>query len=67
MTSPYFAPRGGLPAQTALTTDRAVFTDAYAVLPARTMSDTTTSYLPFWTRPGCGSSPSRPAASSRDV
>ena len=48
MTSPYFAPRGGLPAQTALTTDRAVFTDAYAVLPARTMSDTTTSYLPFW-------------------
>ena len=48
MTSPYFAPRGGLPAQTALTTDRAVFTDAYAVLPARTMSDITTSYLPGW-------------------
>lgn len=48
MTSPYFAPRGGLPPQTAFTTDRAVFTDAYAVLPARTMSDITTSYLPHW-------------------
>lgn len=44
----YYAPRGGLPAQTELTTDRAVFTEAYAVLPKRTMTDIVTSYLPFW-------------------
>jgi (S)-ureidoglycine aminohydrolase len=46
--TPYYAPRGGLPAQTELTTDRAVFTEAYAVLPRRTMTDIVTSYLPFW-------------------
>jgi (S)-ureidoglycine aminohydrolase len=44
----YFAPHGGLPAQTDLTTDRAVFTEAYAVIPARTMSDITASILPHW-------------------
>ncbi len=44
----YHVPRGGLPAQTELTTDRTVFTDAYAVLTARTMSDITESYLPHW-------------------
>jgi (S)-ureidoglycine aminohydrolase len=44
----YYAPRGGLPAQTELTTDRAVFTEAYAVLPRRTMTDIVTSHLPFW-------------------
>src|SRR5699024_2055158 len=44
----YHVPRGGLPPQTALTTDRTVFTDAYAVLTARTMSDITESYLPHW-------------------
>lgn len=44
----YYAPRGGLPAQTELTTDRAVFTEAYAVLPRRTMTDIVTSCLPFW-------------------
>jgi (S)-ureidoglycine aminohydrolase len=50
MTDPsnYHVPRGGLPPQTALTTDRAVFTDAYAVIPARTLSDITASYLPGW-------------------
>jgi (S)-ureidoglycine aminohydrolase len=37
-----------LPAQTELTTDRAVFTEAYAVLPKGTMRDIVTSYLPFW-------------------
>ena len=31
-----------------LTTDRAMFTEAYAVLPKRTMTDIVTSYLPFW-------------------
>ena len=45
----YFVPRGGLPPQTALTTDRARFTEAYAVIPARTLSDITASYLPGWT------------------
>jgi (S)-ureidoglycine aminohydrolase len=44
----YYAPRGGLPGQTELTTDRAVFTEAYAVLPRRTMTDIVTSYLPHW-------------------
>jgi (S)-ureidoglycine aminohydrolase len=49
MTTPsYFAPTGGLPAQTDLTTDRAVFTEAYAVLPRGTMRDIVTSVLPFW-------------------
>ena len=44
----YYAPTGGLPPQTALTTDRAVFTEAYAVLPRGTMRDIVTSNLPFW-------------------
>src|SRR5699024_7966078 len=44
----YHAPRGGLPPQTELTTDRTVFTEAYAVLTARTMSDITDSYRPHW-------------------
>ena len=44
----YYAPRGGLPGQTELTTDRAMFTEAYAVLPKRTMTDIVTSNLPFW-------------------
>jgi (S)-ureidoglycine aminohydrolase len=44
----YAIPPGGLPPQTRLTTDRAVFTEAYAVIPARTQSDITASYLPHW-------------------
>ena len=44
----YYVPKGGLPPQTALTTDRARFTEAYAVIPARTLSDITSSYLPGW-------------------
>ncbi len=44
----YYAPTGGHPAQTELTTDRAVFTEAYAVLPRGTMRDIVTSNLPFW-------------------
>jgi (S)-ureidoglycine aminohydrolase len=46
----YYAPRGGLPPQTQLTTDRARFTEAYAVLPRGTMTDIVTSNLPFWER-----------------
>ena len=44
----YWVPTGGLPGQTDLTTDRAVFTEAYAVLPRGTMRDIVTSRLPFW-------------------
>ena len=48
-SAPYYAPRGGLPGQTQLTTDRAMFTEAFAVLPRGTMTDIVTSALPFWT------------------
>ena len=44
----YYAPHGGLPAQTQLHTGRAVFTDAYAVIPKGVFSDIVTSALPFW-------------------
>lgn len=44
----YYAPHGGLPPQTALMDERAVFTQAYAVLPGSTMTDIVTSFLPFW-------------------
>ena len=44
----YYVPRGGHPGQDQLTTDRAVFTEAYAVLPRGTMRDIVTSRLPHW-------------------
>ncbi|MBX9826592.1 MAG: (S)-ureidoglycine aminohydrolase [Xanthobacteraceae bacterium] len=44
----YFAPHGGHPAQTELLTGRAVFTEAYAVIPRGVMRDIVTSYLPHW-------------------
>ena len=44
----YYAPHGGLPPQTALLTDRAVFTEAYAVIPKGVLRDITVSYFPFW-------------------
>lgn len=44
----YFAPTGGLPGQNQLHTGRAVFTEAYAVIPKGVMSDIVTSYLPHW-------------------
>jgi (S)-ureidoglycine aminohydrolase len=46
--SSYYAPKGGLPPQTQLLTDRAMFTEAYAVIPKGTFSDIVTSLLPFW-------------------
>jgi len=46
--SSYFTPKGGLPGQDQLLTGRAVFTEAYAVLPGGTMRDITTSFLPGW-------------------
>ena len=42
-------PPGGLPQQSALHTGRAVFTEAYAVIPRGVMSDIVTSNLPGWT------------------
>ena len=47
--SDYHAPKGGLPPQTRLMTGRAVFTEAYAVIPAGVMRDIVTSFLPGWT------------------
>jgi len=44
----YYAPHGGMPKQTDLMTDRAVFTEAYAVIPKGVMRDIVTSSLPFW-------------------
>ena len=44
----YFAPAGGHPGQDQLLSDRAVFTQAYAVIPKGTMRDITTSFLPGW-------------------
>ena len=46
--SPYNPPSGGHPGQTALMTGRAVFTEAYAVIPHGVMRDIVTSALPFW-------------------
>ncbi|MHA7874363.1 bifunctional allantoicase/(S)-ureidoglycine aminohydrolase [Roseivivax sp.] len=48
MSAPYYAPTGGHPGQDQLLTDRAVFTEAYAVLPRGTMRDIVTSFLPGW-------------------
>ncbi|SFD82732.1 bifunctional allantoicase/(S)-ureidoglycine aminohydrolase [Roseivivax sediminis] len=48
MTAKYYAPHGGHPGQETLLTDRAVFTDAYAVIPRGTMRDIVTSFLPGW-------------------
>ena len=46
--SQYYSPKGGLPPQTAMMTDRAVFKDAYALIPRGVMSDIVTSNLPHW-------------------
>jgi (S)-ureidoglycine aminohydrolase len=49
MTEPtYYAPHGGHPPQTQLLTGRAVFTNAYAVIPKGVMQDIVTSFLPHW-------------------
>lgn len=46
----YHAPKGGLSPQTELLSGRAVFTEAYAVIPKGVMQDIVTSALPFWDR-----------------
>ena len=43
----YTAPHGGHVAQTELLTGRAMFMEAYAVIPKGVMRDIVTSYLPF--------------------
>lgn len=48
MKQTYYMPEGGLPPQTQLLTDRAMFTQAFAVIPKGTFSDIVTSFLPFW-------------------
>ncbi|GAA6149235.1 bifunctional allantoicase/(S)-ureidoglycine aminohydrolase [Pseudooceanicola nitratireducens] len=48
MTPTYYAPHGGHPGQDQLLTDRAIFTESYAVIPKGTMRDIVTSFLPFW-------------------
>lgn len=48
MSRTYFAPKGGHPGQEQLATGRAVFTQAYAVIPKGVMGDIVTSALPFW-------------------
>ncbi len=47
-TRSYFTDLGGHPPQTDLLTGRAVFTEAYAVIPKGVMRDIVTSCLPFW-------------------
>ena len=44
----YYFPTGGLPSQKDVMTQRAVFTEAYAVVPKGTMRDIVTSFLPHW-------------------
>ena len=44
----YYFPTGGLPGQKDMMTQRAVFTQAYAVIPRGTMRDIVTSFLPHW-------------------
>jgi (S)-ureidoglycine aminohydrolase len=44
----YYAPHGGHPGQEELLTGRAVFAEAYAVIPKGVMRDIVTSYLPHW-------------------
>ena len=48
MTTSYHIPEGGLPPQSQITTTRAIFTEAFAVIPKGVMTDIVTSNLPFW-------------------
>ena len=49
----YYGIPGGHPPQTELLTGRAVFTEAYAVIPKGVMRDIVTSNLPFWDKTRC--------------
>ncbi len=48
MKTSYYAPRGGLPAQSERLYAPAIFSTAYVVIPAGVMSDIVTSFLPLW-------------------
>jgi (S)-ureidoglycine aminohydrolase len=48
MPTTYASPAAGLPPQSAIHTGRAVFTEAYAVIPRGVMRDIVTSALPHW-------------------
>jgi (S)-ureidoglycine aminohydrolase len=48
MTSQYYSQMGGHPPQTQLLSGRAIFTEAYAVIPKGVMQDIVTSLLPHW-------------------
>ena len=50
MTGPYHFVQGGHPPQTDLLTSRAMFTQAYAVIPKGVMRDIVTSAFPFWNK-----------------
>ncbi len=52
-TPTYYAPKGGLPPQSQLLTGRAIFTEAYAVIPKGVMMDIVTSFLPGWEKTRC--------------
>ena len=47
-TRSYHVPPAGHPPQTELLTGRAVFTEAYAVIPKGVIRDIVASYLPHW-------------------
>ncbi|MFC0179225.1 bifunctional allantoicase/(S)-ureidoglycine aminohydrolase [Thorsellia kenyensis] len=49
----YFLLKGGHPPETQITTTRAVFTEAYAVLPKGTMMDIVASFLPHFEKTRC--------------
>jgi (S)-ureidoglycine aminohydrolase len=48
LTSTYAHPLGGLPPQSQIMTGRAIFTEAYAVIPNGVMRDIVTSFFPGW-------------------
>lgn len=50
MSTSYFNPLGGHPPQSDLLSGKAVFTEAYAVIPKGVMRDIVTSFLPGWSK-----------------
>ncbi len=48
MSAQYYSEMGGHPPQSQLLTGRAIFTEAYAVIPKGVMQDIVTSLLPHW-------------------
>ncbi len=46
--SKYYTPKGGLPPQSKKANDKAIFNEAYVLIPKSVFSDIVTSYFPFW-------------------